>query len=130
MAFFVAGFMAKANKDMRPETFNKKLPPYAVCTLCGHFAYSAAKIKTRCSQVVNKKRCEGIYRPALMREDWKECLDCGGTGRIAKGRCGRCHGVGWLYIDNNPKPKQEDEPVQPELFQNLKTSLKPIRGKG
>jgi DnaJ-class molecular chaperone len=88
------------------------------------------EIKKQCSQVVNKKRCQGIYRPALMREDWQECPDCGRTGRVATGKCGKCAGVGWLYVNNHPKPKQKDQTVQPELFQNLKTGPRSNHRKG
>jgi DnaJ-class molecular chaperone len=88
------------------------------------------EIKKRCSQVINKKRCKGVYRPALMRDDWKECPDCGRTGRAASGECGRCEGAGWLFVNSHPKPKQKDQTVQPGLFQNLKTGLKADHRKG
>jgi len=114
---------------MRPASSAKRLPPYAVCTVCGHYAYSVMEIKKQCSQVVNKKRCKGTYRPALMREDWKECPDCGRTGRVASGKCGKCAGVGWLYVNSHPKLREKDQPVQPSLFQNLETGAKSIRGK-
>ena len=115
---------------MRPQFSDKRLPPYAVCTECDHFTYSIMDIKKQCSQVVNKKRCKGVYRPALMRDDWKECPDCGRTGRVATEKCGKCDGVGWLYVNSHPKPKQKDQTVQPELFQNLKTGSKSDHRKG
>jgi len=115
---------------MIPQFSDKRLPPYAVCTVCDHFAYSLTEIKKRCSQVINRKRCKGVYRPALMRDDWKECPDCGRTGKVAGGKCGQCDGVGWLYVNTLLKPKQKDQIVQPELFNNLKTGLKPNHGKG
>ena len=65
-----------------------------------------------------------------MREDWQECPDCGRTGRVATGKCGKCAGVGWLYVNNHPKPKQKDQTVQPELFQNLKTGPRSNHRKG
>jgi len=108
---------------------DKRLPPYAVCTLCGHYAYSVMEIKKRCSQVLNKKRCRGTYRPALMRDDWNECPNCGGTGRVATAKCGKCDGVGWLYVNTHPKPEQKDRPIQPDLFQNFETGPKSTRGK-
>ena len=115
---------------MRPVFSDKRLPPYAVCTVCGHYAYSVMEIKKQCSQVVNKKRCKGVYGPALMRENWKECPDCGRTGRVASGRCGQCDGVGWLYVNNHPKPKQKDKTIQPDLFHSLKTGPKSNHRKG
>jgi hypothetical protein len=80
--------------------------------------------------VVDKERCKGRYGPALMRDDWKECLDCWRRGRVATGKCGKCAGVGWLYVNSRPKPKQKDQIVQPELFQKLKISPHTNRRKG
>jgi DnaJ-class molecular chaperone len=57
------------------------------------------EIKNRCCQVINKKRCKGIYHPALMRDDWMKCPNCQGTGRAATGKCTNCAGVGWLYLN-------------------------------
>ena len=87
-------------------------------------------IYQRCSQVFDKKRCKGHYGPALMRDDWKECPDCGRTGRVATGKCGQCDGVGWLYVNSHPKPKQKDQTVQPDLFHNVKTGLRSNHRKG
>ena len=122
--------MVKRIPIMRLQFSDKRLPPYAVCTVCGHYAYSVMEIKKQCSEVVNKKRCKGRYGPALMRDDCKECLDCGRTGRVANGKCGKCAGVGWLYVNSHPKPKQKDQIVQPGLFQNVKTGLRSNHGKG
>jgi hypothetical protein len=115
---------------MRPVFSDKRFPPYAVCTVCGHYAYCVMEIYQRCSRVVDKKRCKGRYGPALMRDDWKECPDCGRTGRVATGKCGKCAGVGWLYVNSHPKPKQKDQAVQPDLFHNFKTGLRSNHGKG
>ena len=65
-----------------------------------------------------------------MRDDWKECPDCGRTGRVATGKCGQCDGVGWLYVNSHAKPKQKDQIVQPELIQNLKIGPHPKHRKG
>jgi hypothetical protein len=112
---------------MRPQLSDKRLPPYAVGTVCGHYAYSAMDIYNRCSQGVDKKRCKGRYRPALMRDDWKECADCGRTGRVAAGKCRNCAGVGWLYVDRHPKGKQKEQTVQLELPENTKIGPQPNR---
>ena len=115
---------------MRPQFSDKRLPPYAVCTECSHYTYSVMDIYNRCGQVVDKKRCKGRYRPALMRDDWKECPDCGRTGRVATGKCRNCAGVGWLYVDRHPKGKQKEQTVQLELLEKPKIGPQSNRGKG
>ena len=127
---FRPNVVEKNIKAMRPEFSDKKLPPYAVCTQCGHFTHSLMDIKNRCSQVVNRKRCKGTYRPALMREDWNECPDCGRTGKVATGDCAHCAGVGWLYANRHPEPKPKAQPGQLDLFQNLNPAPRSNRGKG
>ena len=94
---------------MRPQFSDKRLPPYAVCTECGHYAYSVMDIYNGCGQVIDKKRCKGRYRPALMRDDWEECPVCGRTGMVATGKCRNCAGIGWLYVDSRLKPHSGDK---------------------
>jgi hypothetical protein len=62
-------------------------PPIAVCTACGHFAWSAFQIDQQCAERYNGTRCRGM-NDASVNYRFKECPACGGTGN----KCRRCLG--------------------------------------
>ena len=81
----------RANGSTRPK-------PVAVCTRCGGVSYATDQINGQCAQRLAGKRCVGVNGSALNDDDWKQCAACAGSGRIGASRCGRCDGVGWLYV--------------------------------
>jgi hypothetical protein len=61
--------------------------PQAVCTACGHFAWSGFQIDQQCAERYNGTRCRGVNN-ASAHYTFKVCPDCGGTGN----KCVRCQG--------------------------------------
>ena len=66
--------------------------PVAVCTGCGTYSRSAAKINERCTEYRGKKRCKGVFESALNNDDWRRCPDCNGNG------CEGCQWTGWRFV--------------------------------
>ena len=76
---------------MRPE---KKEKPLAVCSVCQALSNEHAHLNHRCSQIVNGRRCYGIYKSALTYL-WDACEGCECTGRVGTQVCTECKGFGW-----------------------------------
>ena len=72
--------------------------PCAVCTKCGAASYSANLINAACARMVGSKRCRGVNGSRLNTDDWAECDQCAGDGRVTGSRCERCEGVGWIDV--------------------------------
>jgi hypothetical protein len=71
--------------------------PVAVCTGCGAFTRSRSAIGQTCDApraAPPARRCRGVFL-VVMLEEWRECRQCGGTGRNERKRCMRCQGTGW-----------------------------------
>ncbi len=76
---------------------SKKPKPLAVCNVCHALTNQHEAVNQRCHQVVNGKRCYGIFRSALT-DLWDECGSCQGVGMAGTQVCGECAGFGWkLY---------------------------------
>lgn len=76
---------------------DKKEKPLAVCSVCQALTDRRDNLNHRCSQVVNGRRCSGMFQSALTRL-WDECQGCEGTGQIGTQACTECRGFGWkLY---------------------------------
>lgn len=67
---------------------SKKNHPLAVCTQCKTYTNNVELINQRCHQIIQNKRCQGVFRSALSDSDWTECPIEGG---------------GWIYNPNHKK---------------------------
>lgn len=76
----------------------KKLPPVAVCTVCGEFSYRVETINNRCAAQRGGKRCKGVYGSTMNTDDWQECPPCLGAGAVDAKPCAHCAGVGWRFV--------------------------------
>ena len=71
--------------------------PVAVCTGCGAFTCSRSAIGETCGARVGApltRRCDGVFL-VVVPEDWRECRQCSGAGKMERKRCVRCQGTGW-----------------------------------
>ena len=71
--------------------------PVGVCTVCRAYSRDINQINGRCGKENNHKRCQGVMRSALGKEDWTECRACNATGKKSQIRCDYCDGWGWIY---------------------------------
>jgi len=76
----------------------KKLPPVAVCTVCGEFSYRVETINNQCASQHGGKRCRGVFGSAINDDDWQECPSCHGAETIDGKPCAHCAGVGWRFV--------------------------------
>ena len=71
-----------------------KLPPVAVCTVCGKYGHA---INSACTSRDHRgKPCKGVFGSALNNTDWMPCADCDGAG------CDSCQSSGHVYVRNVP----------------------------
>lgn len=81
----------------------KQPRPKARCDRCGAVSIYSEHINRHCVSVLNPAdeepiRCEGVFRAAVVPQDWTECPACRATGIIQDGApCRRCDGAGWLF---------------------------------
>jgi hypothetical protein len=76
---------------LRPQ---KKEKPLAVCSVCHALSNEHAHLNHRCNEIVNNRRCYGIYKSGLTFL-WDACEGCDSTGRVGTQVCTECHGYGW-----------------------------------
>jgi len=72
----------------------EKQCPVAVCTRCHEFTYNVNHINERCYVKIGKRRCEGVFRSAIGKNDWTKCSVCNGSGVYDKLKCTACRGSG------------------------------------
>ncbi len=68
--------------------------PVAVCTVCKTFSRNASLINYICGDIIDGKRCKGMWQGALHVENWEECQTCQATSNT----CEQCNGEGWIYL--------------------------------
>jgi len=76
---------------LRPE---KKAKPLAVCSVCHALSNRHEFLNHRCNEIVNSRRCYGIYKSGLTYL-WDACEGCESTGRVGTQICTECKGFGW-----------------------------------
>jgi hypothetical protein len=79
-------------KAMRKE---KKEKPLGACGVCHGLTDKHEHLNHRCNQVVNGRRCYGIYKSALTYL-WDQCESCEASGKVGTQACGGCAGFGWV----------------------------------
>jgi hypothetical protein len=77
---------------------SNKLPPVAVCTICGKYVCDERLLDQRCNQIYDGKRCKGWFGSTIGINDWIKCTICGGNGMEASIKCEACQGTGWLFV--------------------------------
>jgi hypothetical protein len=80
---------------IQPMRARKKEKPTAACSVCHALTDRLEQLNHRCSEVVNGRRCYGVYKSA-MSYLWDQCDSCEATGRVGTQVCGACAGFGWI----------------------------------
>jgi hypothetical protein len=76
----------------------KKPHPVAICASCFAVTYRAEATDQRCARSPHGRRCRGVFKSAARDVDWKECVECGGTGKRAEAACPYCNALGWHFV--------------------------------
>ena len=74
---------------------HKKEKPTAACNVCHALANGMEHLNHRCSNVVNGRRCYGLYKSAITFL-WDQCESCEAAGKVGSQACSACGGFGWV----------------------------------
>jgi hypothetical protein len=77
----------------------KRERPVAICARCLTPYRAFEHVGRRCSKILpGERRCPGVVRTAIEREEWLECPACAAGGAVGDAPCARCSGEGWIYL--------------------------------
>ncbi len=76
----------------------KKKRPVAKCASCNKNSWSAEIVDQKCKDIVNGRKCPGVFQRMSRDSDWIECRDCNATGTRDSDVCIPCGGDGWILI--------------------------------
>jgi len=79
--------------------------PIGFCTQCHALYRSVTVINAPCYMEYKGKRCKGIVRSAVCPGDFVQCSECSGVGIVARIRCEKCGGEGWILVRGLAPPK-------------------------
>jgi len=72
--------------------------PVGICPRCHRPVWSFDQIGRKCGRPLTAgKTCPGVIRSAIGSDEWSQCPNCLGTGRVDGSLCQPCSGEGWTY---------------------------------